>query len=273
MEHPSKKVKTQHANLEWIQGDFGNQNDITQALHDIDIVYHLASTTQPKTSNLDPIFDIQSNLIKTISLLDLIRNYPNVKIIFLSSGGTIYGEPQLTQISESNPTEPKCSYGIVKLMIEKYLALYNFLYGVDYRILRLANPYGPGQENLLQGVIGAFLMRVLEDQKIEIWGDGSVVRDFIYIDDTIDALILLSNYQGSDRIFNIGSGCGRNILEIISSIENITGKKAKIIFCEKRNFDVPYSVLDISLAYKELKWAPKTSFEIGLISTMKWLKR
>lgn len=273
LENSSREKNIHHTNLKWLVGDYGNKQFLEQSLKEVDIIFHLSSTTQPHTSNLNPSFDIQSNLINTITLLEQLRLMPKIPIIFLSSGGTVYGVPKQVPIPENHQTQPQCSYGIVKLAIEKYLAFYQLTYGINYRIIRLANPYGPGQLNLKQGVIGAFLLQVLEDQKIEIWGDGTVVRDFIYIDDVIDALISVSNYQGRERIFNIGSGSGRNILDIISSIELITEKKSQIIFCEKRDFDVSFSVLDISLASKELKWFPKTAFEFGLLTTMQWMKR
>ena len=262
----------QHPNLEWIAGDFGNKQDLDIALKNVDIVYHLVSTTQPQKSNENPAFDIQSNLINTITLLDKVRAIPNLKIIFLSSGGTVYGTAQQTPIPETHNNEPQCSYGIVKLAIEKYFSLYNLLYGINYRILRLANPYGPGQANLQQGVIGAFLLRTLQNKQLEIWGDGTIVRDYIYIKDVIDAIMLASTYNGKTRIFNIGSGSGRNVIEILNVIERVTEKKANVIYIAKREFDVSVSILDISLAEKELGWKPETSFEYGIKETINWIQ-
>ena len=167
------KLVPQHPNLEWLEGNFGNTEDVRRALHDVDAVFHLVSTTQPQSSNDDPTFDIQSNLLATVGLLEQMRFLKNVPLIFISSGGTVYGKPQQIAISEKHPTEPQCSYGIVKLTIEKYLALYHLLYGINYRVLRFSNPYGPGQEeNRTQGVIGTFLSRILQGLPIEVWGDG-----------------------------------------------------------------------------------------------------
>jgi UDP-glucose 4-epimerase len=268
------KLDTQNSNIERLEGNFGNIQDIRRALKNVNAVFHLVSTTQPQSSNDDPYFDIQSNLLATIQLLEQMRSEKNAPLIFVSSGGTIYGKPQQTPIPESHSTEPECSYGIVKLTIEKYLALYRLLHGIDYRILRLANPYGPGQEkNRTQGVIGAFLSRILKDQSLEVWGDGTVIRDYIFIDDAVAALQLVENYQGPERIFNIGSGCGHSILEIISSIESVSGKRADIHFGSKRKFDVPVSILDIQRAQKELNWEPKTQLKDGLHATLNWLKQ
>jgi len=272
LENKISSIVDQHPNLEWITGDFGNKQDLDIALKNVDIVYHLVSTTQPQKSNENPAFDIQSNLINTITLLDKVRTIPNLKIIFLSSGGTVYGTAQQTPIPETHKNEPQCSYGIVKLAIEKYFSLYNLLYGINYRILRLANPYGPGQANLQQGVIGAFLLRTLQNKQLEIWGDGTIVRDYIYIKDAIDAIMLASTYNGNKRIFNIGSGSGRNVIEIINVIERVTEKKANVIYIAKRDFDVSVSILDISLAEKELGWKPLTSFEYGINETINWIQ-
>ncbi|HLP97944.1 MAG TPA: NAD-dependent epimerase/dehydratase family protein [Sideroxyarcus sp.] len=262
-----------HPALEWLEGDFGNTQDIHRALADVDTVFHLVSTTQPQSSNDDPAFDVGSNLLATLSLLEQLRDRKDTKLIFVSSGGTVYGRPQHTPIPETHPTEPTCSYGIVKLAIEKYLALYHLLHGLDYRVLRLANPYGPGQEaNRAQGVVGTFLSRVVHDEPIEVWGDGSVVRDYLYISDTIRAMLQAVAYQGPERIFNIGSGGGHSVREIIAAIEQVTGKQAQVSYTAARKFDVPVSVLDISRAKAELGWQPGTDLNEGLRLTYARIK-
>ena len=263
----------EHPALEWLEGDFGNTQDIHRALADMDIVFHLVSTTQPQSSNDDPAFDVSSNLLATLNLLDQLREKKNTALVFVSSGGTVYGRPQQTPIPETHPTEPTCSYGIVKLAIEKYLALYRLLHGLDYRVLRVANPYGPGQEaNRAQGAVGTFLSRVVHDEPIEVWGDGSVVRDYLYISDTISALLQVARYQGEERIFNIGSGGGHSIREIISAIEEVTGKTARVRYTAARKFDVPVSVLDIKRAQNELGWQPRTHLNEGLRLTYARIK-
>jgi UDP-glucose 4-epimerase len=261
-----------HPSLEWQEGDFGNVQDIHRALKNVDVVFHLVSTTQPQSSNDDPSFDVESNLAATLRLLEQLRGTKTL-LIFASSGGTVYGKPQHTPIPETHPTEPTCSYGIVKLAIEKYLALYQLLYGLDYRVMRIANPYGPGQEaNRAQGVVGTFLSRVVHDEPIEVWGDGSVVRDYLYISDTVSSLLLAANYQGAERIFNIGSGGGQSVREIIAAVERVTGKKAQASYTAARKFDVPVSVLDIARARKELGWQPEIDLNEGLRLTLAHIK-
>lgn len=263
-----------HPKLEWQEGDFGNTQDILRALNGVDTVFHLVSTTQPKSSNDDPAFDVTSNLLATLNLLEQMRAHPAAKLLFVSSGGTVYGTPRQTPIPETHPTEPVCSYGIVKLAIEKYLALYRLLHGLDYRVLRVANPYGPGQEaNHAQGVVGTFLSRVLHDQPIEVWGDGSVVRDYLYISDTVQALLKAARYDGEERIFNIGSGQGHSVREIIGAVEQATGKAARASYTAARKFDVPVSVLDIARAGRELGWQPEVDLNEGLRLTLAHLRQ
>jgi UDP-glucose 4-epimerase len=263
----------EHPHLEWLEGDLGNTHDVRGALAGADVVYHLASTAEPQSSNDNPAFDIQSNLCGAICLLEQMRKAPKVTLVFASSGGTVYGLPMQTPIVETHPTEPQCSYGIVKLAIEKYLALFSMLYGIDYRVLRLANPYGPGQEvNRTQGVIGVFLSRVLQGQTLEVWGDGTVVRDYIYIGDVIAALLKAAAYRGATNVFNVGSGRGHNLLEIIELIERVTGKAATVRFGSRRECDVMVSVLGIQRAKEELGWEPTTTLEAGLEATLRVLR-
>ena len=202
-----------------------------QALAGCDVLYHLISTTTPQISNDDPVGDVESNVISTINMLKEATKAGVKKIIFFSSGGTIYGVPQYTPIREEHPTEPICSYGIQKLTTEKYLHLFYVLYGLEYGILRIANPYGPRQSPYSgQGVVAAFVHRAVTGQPIEVWGDGSVVRDYVYAADVAKAAVAMLNYSGRHRIFNIGSGTGKSLLEIIHSIEALSGVSIKIDF-------------------------------------------
>lgn len=169
--------------------------------------------------------------------------------MFLSSGGTVYGIPKYLPIDELHPTDPLCSYGISKLTIEKYLDLYRLLYGIDYVVLRISNLYGERQRLIAaQGAAAVFLGKALKGEKVTIWGDGSVARDYIYIADVIDSLIAVMNYFGKERIFNVGSGVARTLLELIEVIESVAGRKVDLEFKPSRTFDVPVNSLDIRRA-------------------------
>ena len=259
--------------VEWFAGDFANQEDLELALSGCDILYHLVGTTLPSSSNENPAYDVETNVVSTLRLLDLARQRRGVKIIFISSGGTVYGIPQGVPIKESHPTNPICSYGITKLAVEKYLFLYRQLYGLDSYVFRLANPFGERQEAAAeQGAVSVFLKKALQDEVIEIWGDGSVVRDYIYVKDAIDALVRAVGYAGDVRIFNIGSGRGRSLCELLSVIEQVLGRPVRHVFSPARACDVPANVLDISLARKILDWRPRIPFVDGLRTTAAWIK-
>src|SRR5262249_42060795 len=135
--------------------------------------FHLVSTTLPKSSNADPVFDVESNVLATIRLLTQAIQTGLKKVVFVSSGGTVYGVPKQIPILETHATDPMCSYGITKLSIEKYLHLFHVLHGLDYTVLRLSNPFGEGQRvHASQGAVAVFLGKVLRGETVEIWGDG-----------------------------------------------------------------------------------------------------
>jgi UDP-glucose 4-epimerase len=247
---------------------------MSDAMDGMEIVLHLVSSTLPKTSNDDPVHDVQSNLVATLRMLEAMVARDVGKIVFISSGGTVYGNPMYLPIDEGHPTNPQVSYGITKLAIEKYLLMFERLHGIKANILRVANPFGERQRSeTAQGAVGVFLHRALRQQPIEIWGDGSVTRDYIYIDDVAEAFARAVQYSGSRSVFNIGSGVGTQLNELIKIIEEVLGKSVTRRYLPARPFDVPVSVLSNALAREELKWAPRTSLRDGIARTAKWLAK
>lgn len=258
--------------ITWVKGDFTNADDIDQAVSGVDGVFHFISTTMPKSSNDDPIYDVQSNVVGTLQLLNAMVAHKVSKIVFLSSGGTVYGNHEYMPIDEQHPTNPTISYGITKLAIEKYLLMYQVHYGIDASILRVTNPYGRRQRvGAVQGAVGVFLGRAMTDTALEIWGDGSVVRDFIYIEDLVDACIKAVAYEGEASVFNISYGAGTSLNELIAAIENVLGRSIKVNYKESRTIDTPVNVLANDRAKRELNWAPKTSLQDGLSLTVDWI--
>lgn len=262
-----------NSSFELYEGDFLSETDLAEAVKDCDFCFHLVSTTLPKSSNADPVFDVESNVLGTVRLLKHAVNYGLKKLIFVSSGGTVYGAPEQMPIPESHPTNPRCSYGISKLAIEKYLGLYKQLYGLDYTVFRLANPYGELQRtHASQGAVAVFLGKVLRGETVEIWGDGLVTRDYIHISDVVDALLAALDSTGDEHVFNIGSGRGRSLNELLDAIEQVSGLRAERRYLPARSFDVPVSVLSIQLAERVLHWSPRVSFEDGLARFADWLR-
>jgi UDP-glucose 4-epimerase len=258
--------------IEIINGDFENISEVSPTLEGMDVVVHLVSTTMPAPSNMNPVYDVETNVIGTIKMLDEAVKRGVKKIIFASSGGTIYGIPQSLPISEDHPTNPICSHGIGKLAIEKYLELYHHLYNLDYTILRFGNPYGPRQRTKgVQGAVAVFLGHVLADEQITIWGDGSVARDFFYIDDLVSALVKVIESGSKSKVYNIANGKSESLKVILSVIQDVTGKTPKVNYQPPRKLDVPISCLDISKAIKELDWTPRIGLKEGIAKTWKWL--
>lgn len=271
---PLGKPYSSDANFELYEGDFMSVGDVADALGGCDICYHLISTTLPKSSNEDPVFDVESNLLGTVRFLTRALKAGLKKIVFISSGGTVYGIPTQVPISETHSNNPICSYGITKLAIEKYLGLFHQLHGLDYTVLRLANPFGERQQiHASQGAVAVFLGKALKRETIEIWGDGTVVRDYIYIDDVIAALLAVLDYKGPEHIFNIGSGRGLSLNDLLDSIEEVTGRPTLRRYVSGRPFDVPANVLCIERAKQELGWSPHVDFKDGLALFARWLEQ
>lgn len=258
--------------VEWVTGDLQSVHDVGVAIEGADAVLHLVSTTLPKSSNDDPIYDVQSNLVATLQMLDLMVAKNVRRMIFISSGGTVYGPPEKLPVREDHPTHPQISYGIVKLAIENYLLMYQRLHGIRTTILRVANPFGERQRvETAQGAVGVFLHRALTGQPIQIWGDGETVRDYIYISDVADAFAAAVSYAGTESVFNISSGEGKSLNSLVANIEEVLGNSVEFQYLPARLIDVPVSVLSNRLAMQEMAWSPKVSFSEGLARTADWM--
>jgi UDP-glucose 4-epimerase len=260
--------------VEWVTGNLMSMHDVSQVVDGVDVVLHLVSTTLPKSSNDDPIYDVQSNLVATLQALNVMRAKSVRKIVFISSGGTVYGEPSYLPIDEAHPTEPLVSYGITKLAVEKYLLMYQRHYGIKAIILRVTNPYGERQRvDTAQGDVGVFLNRTLQGHSLDIWGDGSITRDYIYVSDVAEAFARAVAYDGPESVFNISSGIGTTLNALIENLEIVLGRSIERHYHEGRPFDVPVSVLDNSLARRELGWQPSVGLLDGVRRTALWMEK
>ncbi len=268
----AERYRTPVRGVDYRFGNFSDRMALAEAMAGVEVVVHLVSTTFPGTANLDPSTDVQDNLVGTISLLDSMVSLGIRRIVFLSSGGTVYGVPDHVPIPETHALRPINSYGIVKVAIENYLEMYRKTRGISPLVLRPSNPYGPRQGHIgVQGVVSTFLRRALDNEPIEVWGDGSVVRDFIHVRDLADlcALAVLSTVEG---VFNAGSGEGVSVNEIIQNVKEVSGRDIQTIYKPGRPIDVPRSVLDNSLARRVFDWSLQIPLKQGLAESWQWLK-
>ena len=259
--------------VQFFRGDFRNTAILKDALIDVNCVVHLAWTTLPQSTTDHPGFDVQSNVVGTINLLENCIKHDVTKIVFISSGGTVYGIPNSIPITESDVVYPICAYGISKLAVEKYIHLYHHLYSLEYIILRVSNAYGERQ-NLLkgQGVIGIWLYKLFQQKTLEIWGDGSTIRDYIYVKDVAKAIRLAVETHNKHGVFNTGTGQGYSLKQLLSIIGQSLGISVDVKFKQARKFDVPVNVLDISKIKHDLAWFPSTHIDQGVARVWRWIQ-
>jgi UDP-glucose 4-epimerase len=251
--------------LTWHRHILGVPIDWPVLLDGVRCVYHLAWSTLPQSSNEDPANDAVTNVAGTLDILEAVRRTPVGRIVFTSSGGTVYGAVQEGRASESHEKAPLCAYGVSKLSVENYLALYERQWGVPGVSLRLSNPFGPDQEAGRNfGVVATFAGKALAGQPCTIFGDGTVERDFLFVDDAVEALIAAGSRPGATGVYNIGSGEGRSIRQVVTAIEAELGRPVAVDYAAARSFDPPRTVLDAGRAAAELGWRARTAFEEGV---------
>jgi UDP-glucose 4-epimerase len=249
-----------------VVSDFADMNLLRETLQPGDVVIHLACTTIPASSEVDKERDIQENVIGTLRLLEVCREKEVDKVIFFSSGGTVYGDYGNRPIPESACARPNSAHGIMKLTIENYLRLYQDKYGLDYLIIRAANPYGRFDNySKPQGAIDIFLKKALSGETIEIWGDGEAVRDYIHIDDLIGLIHAALAGDVRNEIINAGTGSGTSLNRALDIIKKSVHAEVRINYQPSRGFDVQSNILDITKAKALLDWQPKISLEEGIL--------
>jgi UDP-glucose 4-epimerase len=258
--------------VHWNSGNFVEHEDLARIVEGNDYVFHLIGGSLPESSNKNPAANISANILSSVNLLEVCRLSGVRRVLFVSSGGTVYGITGHEPTAETAPTDPISAYGINKLTIEKYLSLYRYLYGLDYAVLRLANPYGPFQTaHRRQGVVAALVQRALAGEPLEIWGDGTVVRDFVHVQDVVEGMLAVLRYDGPVRVFNIGSGVGRSVNGIAADLERLLKRPLPKTYRSARRADVPVNVLDIGLLQRETGWRPRIGWMDGLQNTMDWM--
>lgn len=267
-------LKTLNLPIHYLSAPFSIGADFDSQVKGQDIIYHLASTVIPGNSNKDIAAELEANVIVTAKLLDACVRQNVMKIVFISSGGAIYGKKGTCPIQEDMVTYPITSYGVQKLAIEKLLYLYRYQKGLDYRIIRLANPYGPYQRpNGKLGVVTTFVYKALTDGELEVYGDGSVVRDFIYIDDAVRGIRNIVDGENEIRVYNLGSGKGTSVNDVIAAIKQTVREDLQVHYISSRSTDVPVNFLDISRYESTYGKLNPIDLEVGIRKTAEFMKR
>ncbi len=254
-------------------GDFSDDYLLNSVFNEnkVDIVIHSLSASVP-SSSMDNLFDIRANVLPTIKLFDIMRANGVEKIIFISSGGAVYGDAPSNSCghSEMEVLYPKSPYGISKLVIEKYLYMYHHLYGLKSVILRLSNPYGPYHYSMKQGIINIAIEKAIKGDTIQVWGDGNGKKDYIYIDDFNKVLFFMVNHVAGFDIYNLGSGELFSVNEILKSITNYKGTEVNVEYVSGKELDVQSFRLDISKLLSAMPGLSFTDFTEGIAKTYEW---
>jgi len=260
------------AGVEYITGSFADLFNLREAIDGCEILIHLAHSTIPSASLNHPEQEVLDSVGAFVNMINCFKK-SNIKILFFSSGGAVYGNPESLPVTEDAGTTPISPYGVAKLMMEKYLYMFSYLYGLEYIIVRPSNPFGPRQNYMgAQGVIPIYISKILKDETIQIWGDGKGSKDYLYVEDVAKAVVSLMK-KGFDRsVYNICSGVGRSLLSIIQNISDICGRRPIVEYVPQRLHDVKNIVLSSEKLIRRTGWQPLTSFEDGLTRTIQWIE-
>lgn len=242
--------------------------DLDELISGCSLIYHLAWSSIPASAEADPFRDLKDNVGLAVRVFKASAR-AGVRVVFSSSGGTVYGEGATAELAEDHPCNPMSAYGAGKRAAEMYAGLFRRTMGLDVRIARLANPYGAGQNPARpQGAVSRFARQTLEGEAIEIWGDGEVVRDYIHISDVIACLVALGQASPDTlkghAIFNVGSGHGASLKDVLQIVADAVGQMPEVRFLPGRNMDIARNVLSIDRVRSTLGWAPRLNLADGI---------
>lgn len=254
-------------------GGLGNLALLRRVLPSFDTVFHLASGTTPGVSGRDPSLEVELNILPTLRFLEAFQTQPNIHLIFISSGGTVYGNPTSNPVLETVPLAPLSYYGAGKVALETFLTTNARTQKGRLTILRPSNLYGPGQPHYPGfGVIRTMLQHLQEDTTMQIWGNGEAVRDFIYIDDLVDACTLSLNDPAEIGVYNVGSGLGYSLRQLVETVCTACCRDLRVEYRPGRKIDVSSIILDSSRLRATVGWQPRTSLETGIRQAWGWLQ-
>lgn len=240
---------------------------------DVDAVVYAAGNAVPRTFEVERYASFEAETAALANVVDALPTNRSIRFVFLSSGGTVYGESLRAAHREQDCQTPTGFYGASKLACEALLFAYAARGQLAPVVLRLSNCYGPGQRaNRGQGVVATFGAAFLAGTPIEIWGTGQAIRDFVYVDDAVEAIALAIRYRGGERVFNIGSAAGVSVNQLLDTLSAVIVAKPQVRYIGADAGAVHSNVLDIELAKSALGWSPRTGLEEGLRNTLRWLR-
>ncbi|MGB7293201.1 MAG: NAD-dependent epimerase/dehydratase family protein [Thermodesulfobacteriota bacterium] len=255
----------------FVKADIKDRDRLKKVFEDFkpEVVNHHAAQMNVRNSVEDPIFDAQVNILGTINLLELSIQHEIKKFIFASTGGAIYGEPEVIPCIEDTLPAPISPYGISKHAVEQYLNYYKAVHGLSHVVLRYSNVYGPRQNPHGEaGVVAIFCDRIKYGNPCEIFGDGKQTRDYIYVEDVARANILSLNAK--DVILNIGTAIETSVIDIVSKLKRVTNRDVQVVYSPRRSGEVDRIALEIKRAEERLGWSPHVNLEDGLSKTWEW---
>jgi UDP-glucose 4-epimerase len=256
------------------QTSMDDEDTLNTILPDCGTIIHLASSTNPGNSARHPALEAKLNITPTLNFLEISQNYKPFHLIFISSGGAIYGNPETVPVDERHRLAPLSYYGAGKMAIETFLRASPPSPEQNITIIRPPNFYGPGQSYQQGfGFIRTMLEHIHRGTTMQIWGDGETVRDFLYIDDMVSALNLLIDMPADNETYNVATGTGLSLNQVKDIVESVCNKKLNVIYRKKRQTDVNSIALDSSRFIKKTGWQPKITFEKGILLTWQWILR
>lgn len=266
-----KKSNSEFKNVKYIYEDYYRIENLNILIKECDVIIHLINSTNPLTAENSLQYDIETNLIKSIRLFEMIPKGKH--IIYFSSGGTVYGNQTQFPISEDSKLLPINSYGIIKVATENYLKLFSKKNQFHYTIVRPSNVFGKKRSfDDSHGIIENTILNIVKKKTVKIWGDGCHVRDYLYIDDLISFLDKII-YRKIFGIYNVGSGVGVSNIDLVKKIYSIMNEDINVKHIKNKFENVDKVILDIKKAKSQLEWYPKIDLQKGIKMEVEWLKK
>jgi UDP-glucose 4-epimerase len=265
-------IATDIGNVTQIIADLADADTLAPLLRGCDTVVHLASATTPSSSATHPLLEGEHNILPMLRLLELMQADPPPHMMFISSGGTVYGDPPQLPATEATLLAPHSYHAAGKIALEAFFNTYRHLSRSTVTVLRPSNIYGPRQPLRSGfGLVRNILENVLHGQAVTVWGDGEHVRDYLYVDDMVSACQQLIESGGSNGTFNVGAGTGTSINTLLRIIENICGMPVRVEYHPPRTMDVRSIVLDCTKLYDAIGWQPQIDLKEGISRTWQWM--